>query len=73
MATTMLPHFRPDDNKGPAMLGVISFFFSLATISVFLRLYVRLKNHANGWDDYFIYASWLQLDLLVRPFFSIVF
>ena len=67
----MVPPFRLDDNKGSAVLGIVSFFFSLATISVFLRLYVRLKNHAHGWDDYFLYASWVQLILLLCPIFSI--
>ena len=56
-----LPSNLPSDvSRGPLALGIISFAFTLATILVGLRVYVRLKKHAHGWDDYTIYAAWVS-------------
>lgn len=60
MAEALPSNLPPDVNRGPVALGIISFVFALATIFVALRIYVRFKKHAHGWDDAMIYIAWVH-------------
>ena len=53
----------PDVNRGPVAVGVGSSAFALATVFVALRMYIRFKKHAHGWDDYMIYCAWVRRNL----------
>lgn len=51
---------RPDENLGPMFLAISWTTVSLAAVFVALRLFVRCKTHANGWDDYLIYFAFVS-------------
>lgn len=51
------PFHHPDETRGPMFLAVSWTTVSLAAILVALRVFVRCKTHANGWDDYLIYFA----------------
>lgn len=53
--------YHPDVNRGPVVLALSWTTVSLATMFVALRLYVRCKKRANGWDDYLIYIALVSL------------
>lgn len=57
---TMTTH-RPDTNLGPTYLAISWTTVSLAAVLVALRVFVRCKMHANGWDDLFIYLAWVSI------------
>lgn len=49
---------NPDTNRGPLILAVCGSLVGLATVTVLLRLWVRVRMiHQTGWDDFFILAA----------------
>ena len=45
-------------DRGTEALVVVSVLLSIATVTVALRLYIRIfMRRSLGWDDYFIVAS----------------
>ena len=47
-----MPFPGGDQNRGPVVIAVLSLFFGLSTIIVFLRMTTRLYITRNfGWDD----------------------
>lgn len=52
---------RPDENLGPIFLAISWTTVTLAIALVALRLFVRCKTHANGWDDYLIYLALVSM------------
>lgn len=60
MAKILPGNVPPDVNRGPMAIGVVSVAFTLATVFVALRIYVRWKKHAHGWDDFMIYFAWVR-------------
>ena len=49
----------PDESRGSLLLGITAFVFVLSTITLALRIYVRFKKNAFGWDDYTIFVAWV--------------
>jgi hypothetical protein len=47
-----MPPLGGDQNRGPVVIAVLSLFFGLSTIIVFLRVVTRICITRNfGWDD----------------------
>ena len=70
MSEALPSNLPPNVNRGPVAVGVVSFAFALATVSVALRVYVRFKKHAHGWDDYMIYCAWVRRILSIPLYCS---
>lgn len=51
-----------DDNRGPQLRAVCIFFLTVATVSVALRSYVRVRLVKKfGIEDWFMVAAWVCL------------
>ena len=51
----------PDDTRGPQILAVSWITAALAVLAVALRINLRIKAQALGWDDCFICLALVRL------------
>jgi hypothetical protein len=47
----------PDENVGPTLLAITGVVTFLVLATTAARIYVRVKTHNTGWDDYLIVAA----------------
>lgn len=57
MAELRSDSLPPDVNRGPMIVGISWASASLAIVAVALRISIRFKKRAHGWDDYVIYTA----------------
>ena len=56
----------PDDTRGPQILAVSWITAALAFLAVALRINLRIRAQAIGWDDYFICLALVRLLLALN-------
>ena len=55
------PIFAPDDTRGPWILALSWITDALAVLAVALRINLRIKAQAVGWNDYSICLALVRL------------